>query len=301
MAISMTTIAVWDLVKSLCGVLECLTGILSLVDSAAAHTWANISVVSFNYLLGFSSYVTSVMAAYVAVERCLCVSIPLKVKWLLTPKVTLIACLVMSVVVFGAFAVMFGIYDVIWEWSDTFNATVAIYRMSSFNLDNQNALFKYYNISGIVWPLASFIVIVIATIIITFKLKQGSKFRAGQGNSFSSTNLALPASSSSQSTQQQKQQQNLSKRDRQVVRMLLVIIIIYIVCLSPRIGLYLAKYIVYDLYFLRPYHHLFMFVVYWVWIADFTNGAVNFFVFYAMSSSFKTTFNTMVSRKNARQ
>ena len=288
-AISMTTIAVWDLVKSIAGVMEPFAGILSLWNPAAAFSWSKICVVAFNYLNSFSSYVTSVMAAYVAVERCLCVSIPLKVKWLLTPRVTLTACLVISVVVFGAFAVMFGIYDVVWEWSATFNATVAVYKRNAFYIKHDEPLFAYYNLSGILWPLASFSVIVVATIIIVFKLRQGSKFRAAQ-NSVMASDIQ---------DKQQKQGPQLSNRDRQVVKMLLVIVVIYIVSLSPRISLYMAKHIVYDFYFLRRYHKLFKFCVYWIWVADLTNGAVNFFVFYNMSSSFKATFREIFTSSPA--
>ena len=285
--------------------MERFSGILSVWDPVSAFSWANIGTVVFNYLVCFSSYVTSVMAAYVAVERCLCVSIPLKVKWLLTPKVTLTACLVISVGVFGCFAVMFGIYDIVWEWNGTFNATVAIYQRNDFYLQHQDPLFKYYNLSGILWPLAAFVVIVIATMIITYKLRQSSKFRLCQGGAPVSGSISRQEGSSSQQqnhdqeTQQQQQQRlNLSNRDRQVIKMLLVIIIIYIVSLSPRISLYIAKYVIYDFYFLRRHHNLFEFVSHWLWVFDFSNGAVNFCVFYTMSSSFRSTFKAMMSQQS---
>ncbi|GFO24863.1 chemosensory receptor b [Plakobranchus ocellatus] len=291
-AVSMTTIAVWDLIKSIAGVMERCSGVLSLWDPAAAFSWSNISVVAFNYLVCFSSYVTSVLASYVAIERCLCVTIPLQVKWLLTPKITLIACLVISVVVFGSFSVIFGIYDIVWEWNAAFNATVAVYKKNRFYLQNEMPLFQHYNFSGIIWPLASFVVICVATVIIVHKLRQGSKFRAGLNQ------ITLPSGLESQGkgqykNQKQLDQQQLSSRDRQVVKMLLVIIVIYIVSLSPRITHYIVKVFVHEFYFLRRYHKLFEFVLYWFWLGDFVNGAVNFFVFYNMSSSFRTTFHGM--------
>ena len=298
-AVSMTTIAIWDLIKCLAGILKNFSGILSIWDPIAAYSWINISTPVFNYLVCFSSYVTSVMAAYVAIERCLCVTIPLKVKWLLTPKVTLIACLVMSIVVFGAFACMFGVYDIEWVWSETFNRTVASYKKSKFYLQNEDPVFLYYSISGVVWPLASFVVILVATIIIIVKLRQSSKFRFGNQTSAaskkdrSSSEIEMQEVSSSQSKTQgnlNAQQQNSMRRDRQVVKMLLVIIIIYIACLAPRIAHYLAKFFVYELYWLRRYNHLFEFVLYWLMLADAVNRAVNFFVFYFMSTSFRATF-----------
>ena len=100
-SVSMTTIAIWDLIKCIAGVMERFSGILYIWDPVSAYSWTNIATVS--------SYVTSVLAAYVAVERCLCVSVPLKFEWLLTPRVTMTACVVISVGVFGCFAVIFGI------------------------------------------------------------------------------------------------------------------------------------------------------------------------------------------------
>ncbi|GFS22043.1 chemosensory receptor B [Elysia marginata] len=294
-AVSMTTIAIWDLFKCIAGIMNNFSGILSLFNPAAAFSWLNISTIVFNGVICFSSYVTSVMAAYVAVERCLCVTVPLKVKWMLTPKITLTASLVISVVVFGAFAVMFAIYDVHWVWSDTFNATVAIGVKNNFYLTHVGPLFTYYNLSGILWPLAAFVVILVATIIIIYKLREGAKFRLGQ-SSAKAQQPDEPSSSQGKSQEQQKQQQNLLKRDRQVVKMLLVIIIIYIASLAPRIAHYLTKYIVYDFYFLRRHHYLFEFVNYGIMLADSSNGAVNFFVFYSMSSSFRATFRSMACR-----
>ncbi|GFS27168.1 chemosensory receptor A [Elysia marginata] len=292
-AVSMTTISIWDLVKCIACIMNTFSGILFLWDPIAALSWQNITTAIFNYLISFSTYVTSVMAAYVAVERCLCVTIPLKVKWLLTPRVTLIACLTISVVVFGAFAAMFAIYDIVWEWNATLNATVAIYRRSDFYVNHEEPLFAYYNLSGILWPLAAFVVILIATIIIVVKLREGSKFRASNRSSGLAQQTG-PSSSVSAGDNQKSQVQTHLKRDRQVVKMLLVIIIIYIASLAPRIAQYLAKYIVYDFYFLRRHHYLFEFVVLWVLVADSVNGAVNFFVFYNMSTSFRTTFRSMV-------
>lgn len=273
--ISMTAISIWDLIKCIAASMQRMSGPISAFSEADAESWTNICIVAFNYLICFSTYVTSVLAAYVAVERCLCVCVPFKVKWLLTPKVTFSVCTFISVFVFGWFAVLFGIYDIVWVMSDMYNKSIAIYRNNDFYYANQVPLFEYYNLSGILWPLVSFAVIVVCTIIIAYKLKESSRFRLGQAEAKAET------------------ANQLSNRDRQVIKMLMVIIGVYVVGLSPRIGLYLAKYLIYDFYFLRRLHNIFVFVSYVLWIFDLSNGAVNFFVFYTMSSSFKTTFFKM--------
>ncbi|CAG5136009.1 unnamed protein product [Candidula unifasciata] len=267
--ISMTTIAVWDLIKCLAAAMQRMSGPLAVWSKSDAESWTNISVVVFNYLIVIQ--VTSL--------ACLCVCIPFKVKWLLTTKVTLTVCLFISVVIFGLFSVMFGIYDIYWTHSNRYNTSIALYKHNEFYEANENPLFWYYNLSGILWPLVSFTVIVICTTIIVHMLRQSSKFRSGQAE--------INKESSNQ----------LSTRDRQVVKMLVVIISVYVICLSPRIAIYIVKCFVYEFYFIRRYHNIFMFVCYILWILEMGNGAVNFFIFYAMSSSFRTTFTSICKKK----
>ncbi|CAG5129581.1 unnamed protein product [Candidula unifasciata] len=288
-SVSMTFISLWDLIKCLGCAIQRLHGPMRPFSPAAAESWANISIVVFNYLTCFSTYVSSVLAAYVAVERCLCVSIPFKVRWLITPKCSFMICFLISVVVFGCFSIMYCIYDVIWVYSAAYNSTIAIYLNNRFFYNNREPVFLYYNLSGIIWPAVSFVVILVCTFLIVFHLRKSSTFRARtlklrhqkqhfSGRDFSGANKP-----------------QLSPRDRQIVKMLLVIIIIYVISLSPRIAHYMAKYFIYEFYFLRKYHNLFILMTYVLNIFDLTNGAVNLFVFLAMSSSFRQTFTEMFS------
>ncbi|XP_059143031.1 uncharacterized protein LOC131930524 [Physella acuta] len=277
--VSMTVIGVWDFLKCLGGAAQRMSGPISLVSPLAAKSWINISVVVFNYFISFSTYVASVLAAYVAVERCLCVSIPFKVKQIITPKLTLTLCLVISFVVFGCFMVMFFIYDILWVYSDQYNATIAIYVNSDFYYKNTGPLFQYYNLSGIIWPTTSLGVIVTPTVIIAYHLKKSSQFRSGAAN----TIKGLCAYKTANTKQ-------LSTRDRQVVKMLLVVIGVYIVNLSPRIIHYTVKYFIYEFYFLRLYHNIFLCITYILAVFDLTHAAINLFIFYPMSSAFRDTF-----------
>ncbi|XP_012939617.2 uncharacterized protein LOC106012149 [Aplysia californica] len=176
-SVSMTTIAVWDLLKCLSGALQRLAGPMALLYPPEAQSWRNISHVAFNFSISFSTYVTSALAAYVAVERCLCVCFPLHVKWLLTRKISAFMCITISVVVFGGFSVMFGVYDILYVWSSRYNASVAIYKYNTFALTNKGPVFQYYNLIGIIWPCLSFVVITFCTGVITQRLRQASSFR----------------------------------------------------------------------------------------------------------------------------
>ncbi|CAG5136283.1 unnamed protein product [Candidula unifasciata] len=178
-AVSMTTIAVWDFIKCFGCALQRLSGPISLYDSAVAESWANISVVALSYLTCFVTYVSIVLAAYVAVERCLCVSIPFKVKWFITPRSSFIICFIISLVVFGWFSVMYGIYDILWVYSHNYNKTIAIYVYSDFIHQHAQPVFLFYNLSGIILPVVCFLVIVASTFVIIYHLRKSSNFRSG--------------------------------------------------------------------------------------------------------------------------
>ncbi|BFZ18883.1 hypothetical protein BsWGS_21922 [Bradybaena similaris] len=280
-AVSMTAIAIWDFIKCFGCVLQRLSGPISLSDAAAAESWSNISVVAFSYLTCFVTYVSIVLAAYVAVERCLCVSMPFKVKWLITPRSSFIICSIISVVVFGWFAVMYGIYDVVWVYSNHYNQTIAIYVNSEFFYQHKRPVFLFYNFSGIIWPVVCFVIIVVSTFVIVYHLRKSSDFRSG-------------STMGKKESSQEQPKSHISLRERQVVKMLLVIIVVYVICLSPRIAHYTVKYFVYEFYFLRRYHNLFMVMAVILNVFDLTNSAINLFIFVAMSSAFRATFKKMV-------
>lgn len=284
-SVSMSAIAVWDLVKCFSGAIQRLYAPIGLVSRPQSVSWGNISTATLTYLITFSSYVSAAMAAYVAVERCLCVVIPFKVKFLLTPKTSLKCMLALSAIVFGSFFPIFFIYDIVWIYSPKYNATVAIYSYSNFFKEHNGPLMRYYNLIGIIYPTMSFFVIVISTAIIVSRLKESSQFRA------ESANVSKTSTSGTE----------ISSRDKQVMKMLLVIIAVYVIALFPRIVLYMAKYYVPEFYFLRKYHNIFLVVCYVVLILDFGNATVNFYIFLAMSSNFRSTFFSMFRHKKEKQ
>ncbi|XP_059141845.1 uncharacterized protein LOC131929581 [Physella acuta] len=283
--ISMTTISIWDLIKSLGGVMQRMAGPISLWSESSAVTWTNICLVVFNYLVSFSTYVTSVLAGYVAIERCLCVVFPLTIKHLLTRRVCICVCILVSLVVFGWFAVIFGIYDVFWVWDPTLNASIAVYQYSQFSKQNTALLFGFYNLSGALWPMVSLVVIVISAFVMSVKLRQSREFRNG---------TKKPEADNQLSNKSNPTNKPITSRDRKVMKMLLIIIALYVINLSPRVIHYMAKYMIEEYYFLRTYHNLVHVVSYVILFFDFMNGSVNLFVFLTMSTSFKTTFYQMV-------
>ncbi|CAL1539633.1 unnamed protein product, partial [Lymnaea stagnalis] len=129
------------------------------------------------FLQFISSNVAYVMAGYVAIERCLCVSIPFKVKTILTPKVTVIILLGISVTVFVTLGPMMMIFEFVWIFSEEYNATIAIYQYSPFYYQHGGDYLRSYKTCNFLYPFLSFVSMVISTSIIACSLYKASRFR----------------------------------------------------------------------------------------------------------------------------
>ncbi|CAG5118683.1 unnamed protein product [Candidula unifasciata] len=235
------------------------------------------------YLPLFSGYVASALATYVAVERCLSVAIPLKVKSFFTPKFTLTIVVFISLCVFGAFSIMFFIYDVVYIKSTVYNTTIAVYIYNNFYFANETAIMIYYKYVGLLLPVISFTILCTtsAVTIVHLKRHSASLYRIRD------TNVSTKAS--------QRCSQYISQREKRVVRTLLVVIVIYMINIFPRIPIYIATLIQPEFYILKRYNNLFMTTLYLIYILDFANASSHFFIFLKMSTNFRRTFLTLFS------
>ncbi|XP_059139117.1 uncharacterized protein LOC131927446 [Physella acuta] len=291
--ISMSFMAFFDLVKSSSGLLHRLYGPILLHNLVLAKTWENFTRASLAFVQTFAVYTSSVLAGYVAVERCLCVLIPFTVKSILTPRFTWVTMSILSLVTYGSFGVVFAFYDYIWEISAVYNQTVGTYTFSQFYWRNVDVVVPYYNTLGILWPFTSLVVISISTFIISYQLQKSSKFRNSNKKLVADVKNPHIAKPNAENTQ------GLGSRDKQVVKMLLAIIIVYIFALTPRIALFIAKFFEPELYLLKTYHNLFFVLAYSCFILDFINSTANFFIFFAMSSQFRITLQQIFNIRPA--
>ncbi|XP_005108644.1 probable G-protein coupled receptor frpr-1 [Aplysia californica] len=283
--VSLAAIALWDLAKCLCGAAFRLHGLISLFSPFTGFIWKNLSTPNLQNLQRLIGYTSYAMAAYVAVERCLCVSMPFKVKTIVTPKLTFLMMLAISVGVFGSFVIMLFIYRIDWVCSsEYFGRTIAVYSYNDFYYENGVHVVTYYNIIGILNPVISFSIMVVCTVIIYYHLRRASDFRiksqhGDAGASGRGKDLPL----------------QMSVRDRQVIRMLLVVILVYIVNFVPLVAQYVAKLMIPEFYFLKRYHNSFVLTAYLMFLVDLVNASVNFFIYLTMSSNFRRTFFDMFS------
>ncbi|KAK3741929.1 hypothetical protein RRG08_024680 [Elysia crispata] len=76
--VSLLSIAVWDQIKCLAGIIFRLHGPIRLVDPVSGVIWENGSRTYLVYLPIFAGYVSYGLATYLSIERCLSISMPFR-------------------------------------------------------------------------------------------------------------------------------------------------------------------------------------------------------------------------------
>ncbi|CAL1546604.1 unnamed protein product [Lymnaea stagnalis] len=275
--ITMTTIAFWDLIRVLCGLAHRLYGPMAWVFPAFGKSWQNITVTNLVYLHVISGNVSYVIGGYVAVERCFCVCFPLKVKTLLTPKLTSFVCVTLSILVFVSLLPILLVFEYRWVYTAQYQTVIAVYQYTHFYSVHGQKFMEGYKYLGFIYPVLSLTAMVFSTVVISYKLQRASRFRKG-------------ASAGSKPGTQDRGPSEVTTRDRQVITMLLVVIGVYIVNLVPRVVHFIAMLLEPEYYVLKYYNNIFWVIVYVIFVLDFVNASVNLFIFYYMSTKFRACF-----------
>ncbi|KAI8775464.1 N-formyl peptide receptor 2 [Biomphalaria glabrata] len=278
--ITMTTIAFWDLVRVLCGVVHRCYGPLSLLSLSLGRSWQNATYPHVNCLQNIATNIAYVIGGYVALERCLCISVPLQVKALMTPKVTWLACVTLSVIVLASLFPALFILEVKWIKTSALDQPEAIYQFSHFYFTHGQVYLEFYKYFNFLYPLLSLIIMVSSTVVIANILHKSSDFR----NKLPYT----PARSKYIATNSSK----YSKRDLQVVKMLLLVIMTYTVVLVPRVITFVVQLFEPEFTTLRLHNNMFRLIVYLILFLDLINSSSGILIFFCMSSRFR--FNLML-------
>ncbi|KAH9513445.1 hypothetical protein Btru_033050 [Bulinus truncatus] len=263
--VSMMVITCWDLVKCTTGLIHRLYGPIHAVSPLVSYLW-----LTFTYYLDytpiFAGYVNYALTAYVSVERCLCVSRPFTVKSIITRRVTLVMVIAISVVIFGAYFVIYFIYEIVYVSFPEFNMSLPVFTYNEFYFRHKDQLMPYYKTVAIILPFISFLILCSCSSITLYYIQASAKFR------------------------KDKNTQTLSSREQKVSKMLLTIIAVKIANLFPRMISYSAQLVQPEFYVLGAYHNVFMTVARFMYVLDFLNAGVTFFIYLNMSTNFRSTF-----------
>ena len=243
-----------------------------------------------NNLVGFFgfSWVSQILSAIIATERCLCVLSPLRFQTLLQTRTMAVIITAVYLVVVGVYFVVATRYRIGCVFDPASNTAEYTGVAGEFYQKHQqliNYLDSFVYGAGI--PGVMIIVVTITTITTTMKIRQAAAWRAGRSSASGSSSSSLSLSSSSP----------ISPRELALTKMLIGVSVLFIVCVSPfalfriiwlflpemDIGRRNQNFYLTGLWILEPFSYV--------------NSSFNIFVYYTMGSRYRDTFRSLCGIK----
>ncbi|XP_059170415.1 arg8-vasotocin receptor-like [Physella acuta] len=268
MNISLLSLSVADTLALLSQLWTCFN-IKTLVQEALSHWYAVVYLAS-SWPHVISIRVISLLIVFITLERYLCISLPLKIKSIITHKRTIVIIgFVYLFSILTAIPIYFACYVGPVIDNETNISTMGlVYTEDGYRIES--AILSF----GITAQLTSFIIVVILTIALVQKFIQTTKWRL--------------------STSSATMHDHVTKRDKSAVKMIILISTIYIVCYTPYFLLSLAMACVKDFGATGKYQRLFNITTSLMFTADSINSAVSIFVYYKMSTKYRNVFFSLL-------
>ena len=236
-----------------------------------------------NNLVGFFgfSWVSEVLSAIIASERCLCVLSPLRFQTLLRTRTMAVIIVVVFLVVVGFYFVMATRYRIACVFVPPAGTTWSFVPSEFYR--KRELLINYLDgfVYGAGIPVVMITVVTTTTIITAVKVRQAAAWRAG-------TSSASGSSSSSSSS--------ISPQELALTRMLIGISVLFIVCVAP-LALFRVVWLFQpEMNLGRRYHNLFATGLSVLETLAYVNATFNIFVYYSIGTRYRKTFWALLGR-----
>ncbi|KAI8772720.1 growth hormone secretagogue receptor type 1 [Biomphalaria glabrata] len=216
------------------------------------------------------SRITNCVTTYITFERCMCVVFPIKVKGIITARVTAVTLVFIYLAVASTLIPLYLGLVVRWRFDPFYNRTIL---GMTFEFNNGPAdINAVLNLHSSI-QLASFILISLFTSVLAGELRKQSKWRqqAAQTNDISS--------------------RVAKKRVSKTIRMIAVMAAIYIVCYSLTVF-----HLIYNA--VEPAYRSTLFAIYssvlsFAILMESVNSSIGIFLYYTMSAKYRITFLRM--------
>ncbi|CAL1541314.1 unnamed protein product [Lymnaea stagnalis] len=219
------------------------------------------------------SRITCWITVFITFERCLCITLPFKVKQILTPKVVFVAVVWIYFLSFIGISPCYVSFGLMW-WVDPW--TNMTYIGSTMMLNEQVFIKNTYLQLSL--QFISFVAIVALTITLVIQLQQNTKWRAS-------------------ATTKTEQTGAMSNRDRRIVRMIILITFILIACFCPGNLLQVAWLIEPKFSTGGVYNNGQMACWMFAFLMETINSSANVFVYYNMSTKYREIFQQLFCGK----
>ena len=228
-----------------------------------------------NNLVGFFgfSWVSQILSAIIATERCLCVLSPLRFQTLLQTRTMAVIITAVYLVVVGVYFIVATRYRIGCVFDPSSNTVHYIPVAGEFYQKHQR-LIKYFDsfVSGAGIPVVMVFVVTTTTITTAMKILQAAAWRAGSSS----------ASGSSSSS--------ISPQELALTKMLIGVSVLFIVCISPFAFFRLAWLFMPEIEVGRRKHNFYLIGLWTIETFSFVNSSFNIFVYYTMGSRYRDTF-----------
>ncbi|XP_059168762.1 FMRFamide receptor-like [Physella acuta] len=229
---------------------------------------ASVALYPHNYFVRVCGFIT----AFASVERCLCVFAPLKVRLIITRKVSLFIVICFYAMVLLDLVPVYYMVYLDWKFFPETNSS----KLAVHFRGNPSDVFSFiYFITDIFLPYTTFTTIVISNLILASIMRRRAENKTQLTNAIKSC------------------RELFIKKDMKVIKMVLVISALFITCLIPQSIINMAIGFKHELGYTLKYQDL-MAVVYSIaYLAETVGSSVNFLVYYVMSSNFRNMFLTL--------
>ncbi|XP_005100339.1 allatostatin-A receptor-like [Aplysia californica] len=243
----------------------------------------NVSLLGMMYLTAGWPHVTFTritawITAFITFERCLCIALPLKVKNIITPKRVVIVIVFLSITLITSVSPVYYVNRIGPKFSPIRNRTVI---GLLFTEDREEVEAISFAVNNVIVPFCAFFVVIVCTVTLVVKLRSKTKWRKETASAGKSDNF--------------------SSRDQKVTKMVTMISTLFIVCFTPVSVMFIGMTVEPELSVDGQYRNLFFILFSFGYILESTNSALNIFIYYEMSSKYRTVFNHTFRRKCASQ
>lgn len=213
------------------------------------------------------SRITSWITVFITVERCLCITLPLKIKQLITPRRTTVIICIIYILIILSFQPEYATSYLGWKFDVKANKTLIGLLFRSSRKDVEGVTFILFGILGFL----SFVAVITFTLLLVIQLNKKTKWRKN-------ANL------------EKLQSEIISNRDRRTVSMVVVIATVLIVCYTPGVVVSMATFCEPEFSVIGRYANVYF--TGWSFVVTFEsfNSSINILLYYHMSSKYRETF-----------
>lgn len=210
--------------------------------------------------------ITSFITTFISLERCLCITFPLKVKGIITPVMNKVIITSIFAILFIVFAPFYFANRLEWRYNKARNKTILTLVQTSDSVVIESITFPIHSVG---MSTLSLLGVIVCTAILVVTLNRKAKWRQ--------TSVALT------------KQGTTSLKEKKVVKMVTIISVIFIICFIP--GTIVFFFMAYEpeFNFGRKYNNIGVMVWAVVLFMETVNSSANIFVYYNMSSKFRDT------------